>query len=619
VTVAVRVGRSVVASAVWLGLLAVAATIYTSGGGAARDLLVQELLVNLVVVLGLQIFIGNTGILSFGHLAFVQLAAYGVALVMIPVAAKATALPDLPLGLGDVELGSLSATVIGIVVAVAVGAVVGVAVARAGGLAATMITLAALFVVDQVVKNWTELTKGAGGLSGIPRLTTNTWLWLAAAVALIVAHAFRESRIGRFAVATREDEIAASAVGIDLFWPRWIAWVVSIAVVALAGALRVQMIGSTNPKQYTLDVGVLLLAMLVAGGMRTVTGAVVGTVVINVGNEIFRQLGDHYEIERLPELFLGGVLLLVMLVRPGGLLGDADLAGWLPRRTAAPAVRRDAAATATSRPTPPVPVDAERAAAETESTAVAAPVDEGVLTATDVVVRFGGYKALDGARVRVRPGEIVGLIGPNGAGKTTLFNVVTGLVAAQAGVVKLGHDDLTASPPHMVARGGLARTFQNLRLFPTLSVRENVELAATSAARFRPDVAAPDVAQLLADGGLAAVAERRASTLDYGSQRRLELARAAALRPAFLLLDEPTSGMSDRESAAMVDQVRATARNLGAGVLVIDHDLGFITRISDHIVVLAEGKVIAEGRPDAIRQDPAVVAAYLGRDAAGVS
>ena len=138
--------------------------------GAARDLLVQELLVNLILVLGLQAFIGLTGILSFGHLAFAQIAAYGTALVAIPVATKASTLPDLPFGLGDVELGPVGATVVGVVVAVAIGAAVGVAVARAGGLAATMITLAVLFVVDQAVKNWQELTRGAGGLSGVPRI-----------------------------------------------------------------------------------------------------------------------------------------------------------------------------------------------------------------------------------------------------------------------------------------------------------------------------------------------------------------------------------------------------------------------------------------------------------------
>jgi branched-chain amino acid transport system permease protein len=512
-------------------------------------------------------------------------------LTTIPAATKATSLPDVPLGLGDVELGPFGAVLAGVVVAAAAGALVGVAVARAGGLAATMITLAMLFVVDQMVKNWTELTRGAGGLSGVPRLTTNTWLWVAALAALIVANWFGETRQGRFAAATREDEIAAPAIGIGRFSSRFTAWMVSIVIVAVAGALRVQVVGSTNPDQYTLDVGVLLLAMLVVGGMRTVTGAFVGTALITIGNEVARQLGDDYEIERLPELFLGAVLLSVMLWRPGGLLGDIDVRAWLRRR-----MRRRAS------PAPP---------ADDETTP---PVADDELRAEGISVRFGGFRALDDAGVRVRPGEVVGLIGPNGAGKTTMFNVITGLVTEQAGQVTLGARDLSDDPPHHIARAGLARTFQNLRLFATLPVRENVALAAVSAARYRPDAPAVDVEVLLASAGLAALAERPAATLDYGNQRRLELARAAALAPAYLLLDEPTSGMSDRESRAMVDHVRATARLFGAGVLVIDHDLAFITRISDHVVVLAEGRVLAEGTPAQVRADPAVAEAYLGRE-----
>ncbi len=591
-TLTARTGRSVVAAAVLFAVLLVGAFVYTSTGGAARDLLVQELLINLVIVLGLQVFIGTTGILSFGHLAFTQIAAYGAALVAIPAATKATALPDLPFGLGDVELGPFGATVVGIVIALLFGALAGVAVARAGGLAATMITLALLFVVDQAVKNWSELTRGAGGLSAVPRIVGNTWLWVAALGALVAANLFAETRVGRFAAATRDDEIAAPAIGIDRFWPRWTAWIVSIAFVAAAGALRVQAVGSTNPDQYTLDVGVLLLAMLVAGGMRTVTGAFVGTLLITVGNEIFRQVGDEHGIVRLPELFLGAVLLGVMILRPSGLLGDIDLRAWLARWSR----RRQAASSE-----------------EEEAAAPAAPIAPDDLVAAGVTVRFGGFKALEEAGVRVRPGEVVGLIGPNGAGKTTLFNVITGLVPEQAGRVTLGERDLSDEPPHRIARAGLARTFQNLRLFPTLPVRENVALAALSAARYRPGAPAPDVEVLLESAGLAGVAERPAATLDYGNQRRLELARAAALAPAYLLLDEPTSGMSDVESLAMVDHVRATARLVGAGVLVIDHDLAFITRISDHVVVLAEGRVLAEGTPAEVRADPAVAEAYLGR------
>ena len=583
-----RAARTVGVSALFVAALVVAAAVYTGTGGSARELLVKELLVNLVLVLGLQVFVGSTGILSFGHLAFAQIAAYAAALCTIPVATKATQLPDIPFGLGDVHLGAFVATLVAVVVAVLAGLLVGVAASRAGGVAATMITLAVLFVVDQAVKNWQELTKGAGGLSGVPTLAGTWWLWVGAFAGLLVAHGFAETRAGRQAVATREDELAAPALGISLFGTRLVAWTVSIALVGLGGALRVQTIGSTNPKQYTLDVTVLLLAMLVVGGMRTVTGAVVGTVLVTIGNEAFRQLGDpeRLDIERFPDLFLGVALLAVMLLRPGGLLGDLDVAEWVRRRTRRP-----------HRPT-------DRAH----------PPREATLEASDVEVRFGGFVALDGARVRVRPGEVVGLIGPNGAGKTTLFNVVTGLVTPVGGSVRLGERELAGSPPHEIARAGLARTFQNLRLFANLTVRENVAVVALVAAQHRPAEPPVDVDALLATAGLTAFADRPARTLDYGNQRRLELARAAALSPEFLLLDEPTSGMSDDEGQAMVDQVRRTAASVGAGVLVIDHDLAFITRISDHVVALAEGQVIAEGTPDAVRRDPKVASAYLGEE-----
>ncbi|MEZ5233259.1 MAG: branched-chain amino acid ABC transporter permease [Acidimicrobiales bacterium] len=298
----VRLGRSTAATAVLAVVLFAGAQLYQATGGGARQLLVKELLINLVLVLGLQVFIGNTGVLSFGHLAFAQLAAYGTAIAAIPVARKARSLPDIPFGLGEVHLGPGAATVVGVLVALAFGALIGIAVARAGGLAATMITLAVLFVVDSSVKNWEQLTKGAGGLSSVPKLDGSAWLWLAVIGALLVAHGFAESRPGRFAIATREDEVAAPALGIGLFSARYGAWLVSMVLVGLAGALRVQVIGSTNPRQYTLDVAVLLLAMLVVGGMRTVSGAVVGTVLITAGTEVFRQLGDpeRLDIDRFP-------------------------------------------------------------------------------------------------------------------------------------------------------------------------------------------------------------------------------------------------------------------------------------------------------------------------------
>ena len=584
-----RFTRSTLASAALVAIVAALAMAYTSGGGASRDSLIAEMLSNFILVLGMQVFIGNTGVLSFGHMAFAQIAAYATAVVGIPLATKAEALPDIPFGLESVHYGPLGATMFAVLVTVIIGGIFGIVVSRASGLAPTMITLAALFVVEQLVKNWKELTRGAGGLSGIPRLEGNGWLWVSAFVALVIAHFFQETRIGRFAIATREDELAAPALGIRLFSSRWAAWTVSMGLIALGGSLRAQSLGSVNPKQFTLDAGILILVMLVVGGMRSVSGAVLGTVLITAGNELFRQLGDpqRLDIERFPDLFLGGTMLLVMLLRPGGLLGDRDLAGWLRRRT----YRRPPPTGETPQP------------------------GTSTLVAAQIEVRFGGFVALDGAGLTVRPGEVIGLIGPNGAGKTTLFNVITGIVHEQGGRVTLGEHDLTESKPVDIARAGLARTFQNLRLFKNLSVRENVAITALVAARHRPHRVRPDADTLLDDAGLTEWADRQAGTLDYGNQRRLELARAAALAPDFLLLDEPTSGMSDQESLAMVESVRSVAARVGAGVLVIDHDLGFITRISDHIVVLNEGRILAEGTPVEVRANPLVAAAYLGSSA----
>jgi len=591
----VRITRSMLASAVLIAIVAALATAYTRTGGASRQSLIAEMLSNFILVLGMQVFIGNTGVLSFGHMAFAHIAAYATAIVGIPLAAKAKALPDIPFGLADVEFGPLGVTLFAVVITMIAGALFGVAVCRASGLAPTMITLAALFVVEQLVKNWKELTRGAGGLSGITRLQGNTWLWAGAFIALVIAHLFQETRIGRFAIATREDELAAPALGIRLFTARYAAWVLSIGLIALGGSLRAQSLGSVNPKQFTLDSGILILVMLVVGGMRTVSGAVLGTVLITAGNELFRQLGDpqRLDIERFPDLFLGGAMLLAMLLRSNGLLGNRDLAGWLRRRM--------------YRPPPAVDQPAGTAA-----DGAAIQPSTNTLVAREIEVHFGGFVALDGAGLSVRPGEVVGLIGPNGAGKTTLFNVITGLVHEQGGTVALGERDLTDSTPVDIARAGLARTFQNLRLFKSLTVRENVALASMVAGRHRRQRECPDPDVLLADAGLTDWADREASTLDYGNQRRLELARAAALAPEFLLLDEPTSGMSDVETMAMVESVRAVAARVGAGVLVIDHDLAFITRISDHIVVLSEGRVLAEGTPADVRANPLVAEAYLG-------
>jgi branched-chain amino acid transport system permease protein len=589
---------STLANLLLLAAVTIGGFIYAAAGSSARDSLITDLLVNLIIVIGFHIFIGNTGVLSFGHVGISAVASYVMALFAIPIARKATLIPNAPFGLATSSMNVIVASVVGVLIAVVLSLLLAVVVARTSGLAATMITLALLFVVKQVAENWKDLTNGAGNLSSIPRLTGNLWPIIGAVIAIVVAVVFKSSRTGRLAIATREDELAAGAMGINVFRPRFWAFVVSGAVVALGGILRVQSLGSLGPQQFSFDFTILILAMLVVGGMQTVTGAIAGTVFITIGKEIARFLGDGPQflgftwpkVDGLPDLFLAASLLVVLLLKPTGMLGRFDLGSLFKRFARTRMVMSN----------DPVSFDAAASGA--------------ALTTNGLGVTFGGFTALDNVSIKVASGQIHGLIGPNGAGKTTLINLLTGVVEATRGTVDLGGRNMEGAP-YVRARAGIARTFQNLRVFSALSVRENVATADITAARYRADRPTPGVDALLKLVSLTAMAERPASTLDYGSQRRLEIARAAALRPDFLLLDEPTSGMSESESLTMVDDVRRVAQAIGAGVLVVDHDLGFITRICDYITVLDQGSVLAAGTPAEIQKDQRVIDAYLGTSA----
>ena len=552
-------------------------------------------LINLVAVLGLGVFSGNSGILSFGHVAFIGLGAYLSGILTLPLDTKASTLPHLPAFLATVEWGLPAALIVTVVVVAAVGAVIGLPIARMGGAAASIATLGLLLIVHGIIIGASDFTRGSNAFLGVPRVT-GIWTALAVAVpVLLAARAFRDSKTGGQLRASREDETAARAIGVDVVKRRVVAWTLSAGIAAAAGALLAHFLGAFSPSKFYFDDTLTLMTMLIVGGMTTVSGAFLGTVVITLTIEILRRVESGVDLfgYQTPEIFglteagLCFLILFVMYKRPAGLFGRLEFAeAWLGKRRTAVA----------------------------EGPAAISTTDAGLLRAENITKDFAGLRALDDVSLSLKPGEILGLIGPNGSGKTTLLNIISGLFAPTKGRVAIGDADATLWPAHVVAQAGVGRTFQNIRLFGQLSVIENVEISARIGAKGTAGFDATSFAlQLLAEFGLADFADRPAAALDYGAQRRLEIARALALRPRFLLLDEPAAGMNPTESNALLQELARLRRRTGIGLLVIDHDMSLIMRLCDRIVVLNRGQVIAEGDPKDIQSNPAVIEAYIGR------
>jgi len=563
--------------------------------GASGDRLAVATVINVVLVVSIGIFVGNSGVESFGHVAFAAIGAYAVAILAASPLVKRTKIADAPFGLSDVQLDVLPAALVALGVVVVCAALVGTVVVRLSGISATIVTIALLVVVNGVINNWTSLTGGAEAFYGVPLVTTLPIALAVMAGTLVVAGLFTASPLGLLLRASREDELAATVMGVNVRLGRLVAFVVSAAGAGAAGILLALLLGAITPNDFYLTLTFITIAMLVLGGKRSTTGAVLGVVVVTIGNEAFRWLGDGPTVAgvTLPQLpgfstlFLGVVIVTVMIWRPAGLLGDREIDDVTRRRFG-------------RRPRPGTSATPgrswERAGAG--------------LVATDLVKHFEGVTAVDGVSLEVRPGEIVGLIGPNGAGKTTLLNLLSGVLAADAGTVELAGRPLPTRL-HRIARAGLARTFQNIRLFGELTVAENVEVTTLVAGR-----PGSEAADLLAAFDLTASADRKAAVLAYGDQRRLEIARAAAVGSHVVLLDEPVAGMNEVESLALRETIRELNALRGAGVLVVDHDLSFILGLCQRIYVLDAGRVIAVGTPSAIASDPAVIAAYIGASAA---
>jgi branched-chain amino acid transport system permease protein len=605
------------------------------------------------LALGLNIVVGFAGLLDLGYAAFFAIGAYTYGIfASYQVQPEWSAFWEPLEWLGLVERLATGTppdhvhfTVsfwlmlpVSALIAAFFGVLFGAPTLRLKGDYLAIVTLGFGEIVPIVARNTPSLTNGAAGLNGVatPDLFGYSfgvksmpyyYLGLALIVFLIFVSArLKYSRIGRAWMAIREDEIAAEAMGIDRVRLKLLAFGVGAAFAGMTGTFYVAKLQTATPEMFQFPVSVMLLVMIVFGGIGSIPGVVVGALILQLLQSWFLQdltqwvhaFGAFTGIEFLErvdlvqsiELIFGIILVFMMLYRREGLIPAHRAVTALSQaeQTAVPS-RGGFSATFAPKQTA---VDASRP----------------LLEIRGLSKSFGGIRAVASLDLTVKPGRIVAVIGPNGSGKTTFFNLVTGLIKPDAGRVVFAGEDVTGLAPHVIVERGIARTFQNLRLFANMTVIDNVLVGthartATGAlgAIIRPpgvkreeEAARTHAASVLGLFGnrLLPRAAHLARTLSYANRRRLEIARALVSEPTLLLLDEPTAGMNPTETLELTDQIRSL-RDAGITILLIEHKLGVVNEIADHVVVLDHGEKIAEGAPEEVHRNEEVLRAYLGR------
>jgi ABC-type branched-subunit amino acid transport system ATPase component/ABC-type branched-subunit amino acid transport system permease subunit len=580
--------------------------------GPGDAIIAQRSLYLGLLALSVNFLVANVGLISFGHAMFWALGAY---LVGIPFAKEVPFFQDPLVALAFTPLMGAVA-----------GFVIGLVVFRGRELYFSLLTLGVGQLIWAIAHGWQSLTGGTNGTNGV---FAADWInsfqhpdqlyWFIFGAVLIctgAVYVITRSPFGDALRGIRENRRRAEFAGLWVKRYELTAFVISATFASIAGGLSV--LGETQVNSAQIDWGLSTRALIVAliGGTRYFLGPFAGA--------FFYLFVFSEVIERtvLWDTVLGVIVLGVALVLSGGLGG---LLHWLlaqgialyrkvagkAEAVAAPAVEAAEAEAAVHLP------DVEPAAPP------AAPVAweerELVLDVRNLTKSFGGLVAVNDVSFHVRRGAIHAIIGPNGAGKTTLFNLITGLHKPDSGQVLLEGEDITGGEPWKLVKRGIGRSFQQTNLFWELSALTNVTIAGSAAERgtrklygSHPPGVIERAATLLDRVGLAAFGQTGARELSHGDQRSLEIATALAVESRFLLLDEPTAGISPAETRTAVELIRKIARDQNLTVLFVEHDMEVVFGIADYITVLHYGAVLAEGTPEQIRANPDVQRAYLG-------
>ena len=483
----------------------------------------------------------------------------------------------------SLKMPTLAAAAIAILLSAAVSALLGLLISRLRGTYQAIATLGFVLVVQQITTLWEPVTGGTFGIYGTPQWGT---IGVLAAIVVVVAVTVTwldRHRLGQQQAAARMDEQAAASCGVDVARVRLSAVVLSGALAGVAGVSIAGSQFSIDPSAFGFDLIVGTLAGAIIGGYRNAAGPILGSIVVAVPPIVLGGLASYQSV------VTGLLTLFVLALAPRGI---SSLRLW-----------RSSAASRKGTPDSGDVLPAE--------TLVVGNRTSKPLEVEHISRRFGGLVAVGDVSFTLRPGEIVGLIGPNGAGKSTVVGLVSGSLRLDRGSVQMGDSDLSARPSFQVTRSGVARTFQTVRLFTELTVAENVKLAAMTCHPGDRAAVHAMVPHLLRAAGIEPLADRSAGTLPYTDQRRVEIARALATSPSFILLDEPAAGMTEMEAQELAVLVRSIA-TAGIGVLVIDHNVSWILGLCERVLVQNAGLLIAKGSPNEVQNDPQVKEAYLG-------
>ncbi|HEC90725.1 MAG TPA: ATP-binding cassette domain-containing protein [Alphaproteobacteria bacterium] len=543
-----------------------------------------------MVGVGLNVLLGLTGQVSLGHVGFYAIGAYAVAIL------TATA-----------GVGFWPALFIALVVTGAVGVLLSIPALRVSGAYLAMVTIAFAFIVDQGAVEWRGLTGGANGMMNIPPVELfGTEFSELATIYLIIAMTglviflywrFADSEWGLAMRAVRDSEVAGKSIGLNPIVIRAASFGLSAMAAGLAGGLFSPLTAFVSPSSFSFFQSILFLLVVIIGGSGTVFGPLVGAIVVVLLPEFLSDFAEY----RL--LFFGGLLLVVMWLAPTGIVGAVS------------------ARFRKYGPNAPRTSDGEASDIGNIGEFLSRQSTGSRLAVNDLAISFGGVQAVKGLDFTAASGHVTSIIGPNGAGKTTVLNMIGGFYKPDSGYIRLADDDLAGKPSHLVSRAGVSRTYQTTQLFGDLTVLENLLIALrkghlgglkSALTHVRSDAGACAKCRMLLEFvGYKGNVDTLAKHLAHVDKRLVEIARALAIRPSVLLLDEPAAGLSAQDTKLLVPLLRAIA---GAGIIVIlvEHDMGLVMEVSDHIVVLDAGTPIAAGRPGEIRNNDLVRKAYLG-------